>query len=201
MQGLVYRGVVRKLYMRFSSKSTTLLIAAILFNIAALSVYAFLWLGIKGANERASELGNDIVLAVREEQELKATKTLVFDTAPLREKLDGYFVPADGAVAFFESLESLGAEAGVSVSLESVSALPLPDSPFAETVRVVLRAEGPFAAALRFLALLETAPRAGQIEQFSFTASAPEGKKGTLWRIDATLRVLKLTAPAERTAS
>lgn len=182
--------------MKFSSQSATLLIAAILCTIAALSVYAFLWFDIKSAHERASELGNEIEAGAKQEQEFKATKTLVSDTAPLRLKLDGYFVPAAGAVAFFESLEKQGLEAGVSVSLESVSVEPLSDSPFAETVRITLRAEGSFAAALRFLGLLEAAPRAGQIEQFSFAVRSPEDKKETTWRLDATVRVLKLTAPA-----
>jgi hypothetical protein len=168
---------------------------AALFTSAALSVYAFLWWGIKSANERASALGNEIESAAKQEQELKATKTVVSDTALLREKLDRYFVPADGAVAFFESLEELGAAAGVSASIESVSVEPLPDSQIAETMRIVLRAEGSFAATVRFLALLETAPRVGQVEQFSFAASAPEGKERALWRLDATLHVLKLIAP------
>ena len=182
--------------MKISPQSRTLLVAAVLFTFAAFSAYGFLWLGIKNANERASLFGNEIEIAARGEQELKATKTLVSDTKPLREKLDGYFVSADGAVAFFESLETLGAVAGVSVSLESVSVEPLPDSILAEAVRVVIRAEGTFAAALRFLALVEVAPYAGQIEQFSFAVSAPEGKGANLWRADITIRVLKLTAPA-----
>ncbi len=168
---------------------------AALLNVAALSVYAFLWFGIRGAQVRVSALGNEIESAARAEQELQATKTVISDTQLLREKIDGYFVPAGGAVAFFESLEAQGAETGVSVSLESVSVEPFSDSSLVETVRVVLRAEGSFAATLRFLSLLETAPRAGQIEQFSFAVTAPEGKRGALWRADVTLRVLKLTAP------
>lgn len=187
--------------MKISSQSRTLLLTAALFTLAALSAYAFLWFGIKRANERASLLGNEIEVAERGEQELKAMKTLVSDTKPLREKLDGYFIPADGAVVFFESVEALGAAAGVSVSLESVSVEPLPDSALAETVRVVVRAEGQFAAVLRFLALLETTPHAGQIEQFSFVANAPDKKGSSPWRADVTIRVLKLTAPAARTPS
>lgn len=187
--------------MKFSSQSTTLLIVALLCTITAFSLYAFLWFGIKSANERASELGNEIEAGVKRAQEFKTTKTLVSDTAPLRLKLDGYFVPADGAVAFFESLEEQGFEAGVSVSLESISVEPPSDSPLAETVRIVLRAEGPFAATLRFLALLEAAPRAGRIEQFSFAVRNPEDKKEITWRLDATVRVLKLTAPAAHTPS
>lgn len=176
------------------------MIVAALCNVVALSVYGFLWWGIKSANEHASELGNEIESATKQEQEITAMKTLAADTAPLREKLDGYFMPSGGAVAFFESLESQGALVGVSVSLESVSVEPLSDSQIAETVRVVVRAEGSFASALRFLALLETAPRAGQVEQFSFAANAPEGTEGTVWRLDATLRILRLIAPAAHTA-
>lgn len=180
-----------------SSKSKTLFIAAVLLNVVAAAAYSFLWFGIKAANERFSRLGEEIELADKQKKELVLVRALVSDTAQLRAKLDSYFISNDGAVSFFESLEAQGNATGASVSIESISVLPVSDSSPFESIRIVARAEGSFAAVLRSLALFEMTPRAAWIEQVSFGVRDLEMKtRASLWRADVTIRVLKLKAPA-----
>ncbi|MEK7207916.1 MAG: hypothetical protein AAB699_00015 [Patescibacteria group bacterium] len=172
------------------AKTRIFLVIAAAAALAAAGACVFLFVQIKEKNERVSALHNEIELAAREEQVLAGQKTLLRDTAKLREELRRYFVSPDGAVAFFELLESVGARAGVTVSIESVEAEARAETSRVEELTLVLSAVGRWEDTLRFLGLLELMPLRLSIVQTAL--ARVEGAHASLWRADLSLRVLKL---------
>lgn len=141
---------------------------------------------VKAKNERISALHNKIEAEAAEENFLTSVKTLVNDTAVLREKIQDFTVAAEGAVPFIELLESTGREVGVAVSIESVNPVALPNATAVETLRMQVTGVGAWAGVVRFLGLLELLPFEVSVEQVAVSI----GEKDA-WRLDATVTVLK----------
>ena len=170
-------------------KSKELLTITILLNIAAIGWYGFLFAEIKAKNEQVSELMNQIEAEAGKESTLASEKALVAETVPLRDKLASYFVGKDGAVSFFEFLETTGNEVGVHVSIKSPSVSDLAELSQAEELRLMLVATGSWPAVVRFLGLLEMLPYEAHVEQV--VVSKVESSGADAWQASLSLRVLK----------
>ena len=167
------------------STSKRLLLLTALLSAGAAVLFGFLFFQIKSANERASELQNGIELQEKQESARKSVKAAVTETAALREKLNTFAVPKEGAAEFLELLESAARRIGVVPSILSASEEPMPDSDKYENLRVILTASGAWEGVVRFLGALESVPYEAAVEQ----ALLSHTEKGN-WRIDATIRVL-----------
>lgn len=170
-------------------KSKELLLIAVLLNIAAIGWYGFLFAEIKAKNEHVSELMNQIEAEAGKESTLNSEKALVAETASLREKLASYFVGKDGAVSFFEFLETTGNDVGVHVAIKSPSVSDLAELPQAEELRLLLTVEGPWPAVVRFLGLLESLPYEASMGEV--VVSKEESLSKGAWQASLSLKVLK----------
>lgn len=169
-------------------KNKGLLLVAVLFTIAAIGCYGFLFMEIKGKNERISELVNRIDSEASEENVLRSIKTMVAETAPMREELLKFTVGKDDAVSFIELLETVGRDAGVSVDIDSVTPAEIAGGGGVEALKLSLKITGAWAKVLTFLGLLEFLPYETKVEQVSVSRSElPESP----WGIHANLIVLK----------
>lgn len=167
------------------------LLVAALLALAAATVYGVFFAQVKEKNEHISALTNAIAQSAEQEQRLLSVKALVFETAPLREKLAGYRIAKDDAVSFITGLETLGRETNVSVTIASVEVAPR-TAEGVENLRLVVRFEGSWSDVVRYLGLLELLPLEGRVEQALIARkSAGDEKNPSLWRGDATLLMLK----------
>lgn len=164
-------------------------IAALIFNLAAICLYGFLFWSVKEKNERVSQAANDIELKEKQVENAGALRLLAEDTALLREKVDSYIVGKDEAVSFIEMLESLGMERGVDVSVESVEAADAVGDFPAQELRLALRAEGSWRNILSFLGLVELLPYETRVSRVSLSRGA-ETEVGA-WNGSITVSVLK----------
>lgn len=169
-------------------KNKELLAIVLLLNAAALGWYGLLFSKIQAKNEHVSALLNKIDAEAAEENLLSSVKALAANTASLREKLLGFAVPREGVVPFIEFLESTGREVGVSVSIESVSTAALPQGTAMESLRLHVTGKGAWSGVVRLFGLLELLPFETSVEQ-----AVVSSEEDDLWRLDATVAVLKDT--------
>lgn len=169
-------------------RNRELLVVVLLLNVAALGGYGALFAQVKAKSENTSALLNKIDAETAEANLLASTKTLVADTAALREQFRSFSVSREGVVPFIELLESTGRAVGVSVAITSVDTAALPGSTAMEVLRVQVAGKGSWSGIVRFFGLLEFLPFEVTLEQA--VVSSPEG---ATWRLDATLTVLKDT--------
>ena len=164
-----------------------MLLLTLLLNIGAVLVLAFLFSEVKAANERISSLSNDIELRSKQEGALRSVKDIVAETAVVRQELDTYFIEKEGVVAFLELLESVGRSAGTAVTIQVVEKRPLEGSEALEELHIKLDAVGSWEGVVQFLGLLEYLPYEAGVGQLVISR-----KDAKLWRLDATVRALKL---------
>ncbi len=173
---------------RTGRRNRELLVIVVLLNVAALGCYGVLFAQVKAKNENTSALLNKIDTETAEANLLASTKTLVADTAALREQFRNFSVSQEGVVPFIELLESVGRTVGVSVAIKSVDTAALPGSTTMEMLRVQVTGKGPWSGIVRFFGLLEFLPFEVTLEQ-----AVVSNSEGVTWRLDATLTVLKDT--------
>lgn len=127
------------------------LIAVALIFVLALGAYAAGFYYVKTQVEDTSTLTQELEQKRSERENLQKTLQVVEETKGMREELDQYFVRASDMVGFIERLESLGDEAGVANSINS-----LEENEGALTFS--MEAQGSFESVLHFTALLEHLP-------------------------------------------
>lgn len=169
-------------------KNIELLIVILLLNISAGGCYIFLFREIKAKNEHISGLVNQIEAEANKENMQNSMKTLIVETAPLREKLDGYVIGQESAVSFLELLERIGSDVGAAVDIESVGEDELQQGEF-ESLRLMLKVNGEWSEVVRFLGLLELLPVEGKVKQV--TVSRSDGENEEPWQGALTFIVLK----------
>jgi len=98
----------------------TLFVISLGFLIVVIVVYGLLFRAMQKSNERIVKYKQEIVQSENRELHQKSLVALVEDIGPSVEKLDSYYVSADGVVSFIEMLEKLGTSSGVAVSIDSV---------------------------------------------------------------------------------
>jgi len=169
-----------------TSKSRQFLLLALVLNGAALVLSGFLFLQVKASSERTSALSNNIELQAKQENTLHSIKTLVAQTASVREQLEAYFISKEGVVSFIELLEGVGQSAGAAVSIQNVEETPLDGSDVLESLRVSITAEGSWESVVHFLGLLEYLPYESSVGDVVFSRS------DSAWRLDARVHALKV---------
>lgn len=170
-------------------KSKELLVIAILFNIAAIGWYGFLFAKIKEKNEHLSDLTNQIDAEIAKESAVDYKKNIAVETATLRGKLLSFTLAKEGAISFIELLEATGNEVGAHTSIKSVNTEDHPQSSNIEKLRLTLSTSGSWSAVARFLGLLELLPYETSLEQVMVSRAEVAGENP--WRADLILTVLK----------
>ncbi len=120
-----------------------------------------------------------------------------------KEKLDAYFVPAEGEVAFIERIEKLGKDAQVELEVQGISKNNFQATSFAkvdrktsekwEVISLVVKIKGSWQNILVFMSLAESLPLRIDITRASLQAAtgADEKKGSSRWEGVLTIDVLK----------
>lgn len=170
-----------------------LLTLSIALAAGALIAYAFLWFLFVGEQGRVAVLAGKLTDAEQARVGDASLKTLLSETAPKRARADALFVGKDGVAAFLKELEQVGVSAGVKTTVVKVAKKEGEEenakhaNAGIETLTVAVEAEGSFAGAHRFLALIERVPRPISLSRVSFSRS----EKGA-WNGVFEFEVLKI---------
>jgi len=169
-------------------KTKELLVIALVLNVAAFGLYAFLFVGVKAKNERISVLVNEIDAQVAEEDTHSTIKTIVAQTTKQRNQLSEYIIAKEEAVSFIELLERAGRDIDVIVDITSVQETDISGSTTFEHLTLALTATGTWSGVVRFLGRLESLPYEVSITQ---AAVSKTEKYAGSWGISLSLRALK----------
>ncbi|MBX4215704.1 hypothetical protein KW797_02030 [Candidatus Parcubacteria bacterium] len=157
--------------------------------LAALSVaaYSLFFYYIRGNNERAATIGQEIALADEREGAAHSVKDLLTQTEANRAEFDAYFVSQNSIVGFIERLEALGAKAGVTMELSAVDT----EQGRKNVLKANIRMAGTFENLYYLLSLLEALPYELDVVRFSVSAApAALQKDRAPWEGDASIELL-----------
>lgn len=194
--------------MKNISQTKKILVIASLLMVIIYCVYGLLFWKIKVTNERASVLSNEAQIDLKKDESLRATKISLATHKEAIETLDTYFISADGVVGFIEGLESLGREAGISITVASVivEADSKNKNDFKETLRLRVNTTGLWSNTNYFISLLENLPLHAEIknatlslvgasDKLVFLSATPSMRKPSSeerWKGEIELTVRKL---------
>ncbi len=188
--------------MKFFGKSRKIFYVALVVNLIVAGAYAFVFIKIRAANQRIVTLSGVIDSEAKKKDSLHSAKDIVASTVKEREKLDSYFIPKDGIVAFLNFLQSLGGENNLQIKIDNVNIAPAkPVSKIFETVKISFSALGSWSDARRLVALSELLPYGASLEEVNLekvSAGVPAGfskktkTENGLWKLSASLSVFKL---------
>lgn len=141
----------------------------------AVLLYGALWFVF--ARERAALRTNAdrYAATLRAEAHDALLASLLKDTAAKRARADALFVESAAAAAFLKELERAGGRAGADITIVNVArgsrtaGADVRAKAAVEELVVTLEARGSFAAAYRFLGLLEAFPRPMALTRASFS--------------------------------
>lgn len=135
-----------------------ILITCIVLNVLVFAAYGFLLWGIYAKANLASNLVAEAAQDVQKDEALRSIKASLNENAEFVSHIDSFFIPADGVVDFISSLEALGAESGVELSIDSVAVESESESASKEVLNLSLQTEGSWQNTFIFLSLLENLP-------------------------------------------
>lgn len=146
------------------------LAVALLLLLMTAGVYVFMVSAVTTNVDRMSTALSESALLSERDLSLQSTETILEEVAPLRASLGTLVIPAGEEVRAIETLEALGTDERVALSIASV--VPK-GGEWAHHSRIeaTLSVEGTFARAIRFLAALETYPALVRVESVSLEKS------------------------------
>ena len=155
----------------------------ILISFAALLVsgalYAYLYHDTLALTEHAIGARASVADAAERQKQSRDILALAASTAASRARLSGLFVPSDDAVAFIQSIESIGAASGANVALSAIAASPL-DTAKPGTIGTIsahVTASGSWSNVMRAVELLEALPYHSSVDKMALSASIPAGDR------------------------
>lgn len=187
--------------MKEFKKNTVLLAGAILLFIGVASAYGLSFYSMKGKIEGANE-----VLARAEDFEntqgtLSRTLAFLKESKLGRQRVDARFIKEHDVALFARQIEALGAESGVTLSIESLE--PGVDFRKKPVLNFRIKAEGTFANVMRAEELLENFPARFDVSTLrlvrvdnsqgavvSGTGKSTPANRAPQWELNATISAL-----------
>jgi Tfp pilus assembly protein PilO len=159
--------------MKDLSRTKKILIVCILLNVLVFGAYAFLYIDIKSKNVRVSELLTEAENDMQKDASLRAIKTSLNENKEFISQIDSYFVPKNGVPDFIDTLEKLGKESEIALSIGSVSVEEGKNkNDFKDALHLHVDTIGSWQNIYYFLSVLESLPYRIQFDQVSVTLSA-----------------------------
>lgn len=185
--------------MKANKKTLILLGTAIVFALAGIGAYAFLFFAIKNKTEAASVISEKIdELSGRESRIASSVLVLRKEDANIK-KITEYFFKENEVVAFTKKIEALGPQSGTKLTLQSLEqGYTEKTVPFLN-FRIV--ANGKFADIQRLLILIENFPGKFEWKTVRLTLDSSQATEASVdgrtpvkvvasvpqWRVDAFL--------------
>lgn len=175
--------------MSFSRRLNLVLAASALAALVSLGVYGYLVYAIDGLKTSVSKVSGELGSNLSRETTESGVKAVLKATETERVKLDTYFIDVKGTPRFLEALASLGKDAGIVLSFDSI------DVDSNSALRINFRAQGTFGNLFRFLSLIEASPYALEVGNLNLNkinvfSGKPGEKSENSWSANGTLRLL-----------
>lgn len=171
------------------------LIPVLVALLAAIGAYVYIFLEVQSAGREAQSVEQKIEEEHERARRRDAVRTTLDDTALERTELEGRLLTENTLVSFFERLESLALEAGVSMEIGRISEsieLDLivpegatgtetkptrdPASDLLEWLEMDVNADGSWAQVYRFLAFVELLEYETKLSNIRLTTVAPQAQ-------------------------
>ncbi len=178
--------------MKSFSKTTLILISAVVLTAALCGAYAFFFIAMKNKTEATAALSEqNETLAGNESRIMSALIAIKSEGANI-DKLGTYFIKESEVVAFTKKLELLGVESGTDLSLEALD--PGLGANGASVLNFRLTATGEFKDVIRLMEFLENFPAKFEWKNVDLSrndgAVDPKAPKAVQWKISASLSAL-----------
>lgn len=168
-------------------------IAALLFliDLVALGLYFGALYFIKVQNETSSGELSAAESLEKKRLSLEAAENLLVEVKEEMEKVNAFFVSADG-VEFFQQIESLAKTAGAQIEIrtESVNTEAIPDQKAFELLTLSIDVSGGWQEVMRFVELVETLPIELKVTNATFGKVVETSE--SYWEGGVRLSVVKL---------
>ncbi len=183
--------------MKSLNKTVILVAIAFLSAVVIGGVYIYFFVSMQNKTQDAIGLSTKIEeISSRESRYRAAASALQTESAQIA-KLSSYYISADGVVAFAQKLESLGPQAGVTLSLKSLDPGTTPSG--SSVLSFELTAEGTFVNVERLLTLLQNFPgnfvwktvKFARVDNIALAQSGTATRgSAPQWNLDASLDAL-----------
>ena len=183
--------------MKSLNKTVILVITAFFSTIAIGGVYIYFFVSMQNKTQDAIGLSAKIEEISGSESRYRAAASALQTESAQIAKLSSYYISADGVVAFAQKLESLGPQAGVTLSLKSLD--PGTTSSGAPVLSLELTAEGTFVNEERLLTLLQNFPgnfvwktvKLARVDNIALATSGTTARSAApQWNLDVSLDAL-----------
>ena len=174
------------------SHTRKIFIILILVALGTSVFYVGIFLMIHGRSEEMSSLTEKFRNETARASLVTSKNSFLASTVDERTKLDTYFIPKGGEVAFIELLENLGTTTKVTLGVSDVAlgeVVPKSDRFGELTLR--LQTTGTFAATMQFLTLLEILPYNLKVKEV-YLGLVSGSAKSAIWQGVYVLKVERL---------
>ncbi len=182
-----------------------MLLTASAVLVLASGAYAYLYLETGAMADRSVAARGVVDAEIADQTEGKDLLSLYDSTAADRARLSGLFVPADNAVVFIQSIESISSQSGATVAIQSIaknsSATAAPGTIGTITARI--NVTGSWANVMRTFTLFETLPYRSALNHVSLNTSTLASDKakggGPVWQLSFDIAASTLVAIPDAT--
>ena len=180
----------------------TLLVSIALVLVSA-CLYLYLYEETQALVGRAIDARSVVLSDLKNRAQGKDLLSVYQTTAASRASLPGLFVPADNAVVFIQTVESMGQSSGAAVTISSIASSPSAGkAPGAiGTVTAHISASGSWESVMRTLSLFEAFPYRSAINHVTLSASTlstDKAAKGRAWMMSFDIAASTLITPARQ---
>lgn len=176
-------------------KNTLLIILTIVGVVAMVvstAAYSWLFVKVRGTIAQVAFTAEEAQLLATKNAHTQTVRRIVRDTQEEREELNEYFLTQDEIVVFLEDVESLTADSGAKVSVETVGeGASIDKDGLVKPLLVDLKLSGTLEEVFHALALIETFPKAVTVRDARITQS-PAKKT---WQGVLNIHVIKVEEP------
>ena len=179
-----------------SNHKTVLIIAGTLCVIAC-GLYAYMYYSVNAAADRAATAQAIIQSDTFDRSNAEKIKKLYQSTTEQRANVLKHVIPSTNIVAFIETFESVGSEAGSTLKLSGVSAgNPKDVAPAGMGLfHAHVEATGSWSSVMQTLMLTENLPFVTLIDSVSLdNGSGPDGKDSHAWHVSFNVALLNSVA-------
>jgi Tfp pilus assembly protein PilO len=178
-----------------------ILTTGLVLNIVVWGLYSVVFWQIRAQTQNVSVLSSEAENETKKDETLRIIKTSLSESGNDILLLDSYFVSQEEVDDFIGSMETLGKDMGVNLSVGSVAVEPdKGKDDFKEFLRLKVGINGPWANVIDFLSALENLPYKVRLDQVSVSLgsdagqSSSAGTKGSpsRWQAEFEFVALKL---------
>ncbi len=181
--------------MKHIQTSILALLVAIVFLGASIAAYVIIFTDLKRKNEYISKTTGELAGETAKKQKQLELERTIQESDADRTVLNSYFVSADKAVAFLETMEGYGKTGGTVLKFTTVDYNKTKDN-----LHMVLNITGEFVQVYHTILLLENAPYEFSFERITLSlqqsVNSSEKKDVTvpMWRADITMNLESFTS-------